>query len=234
MWFVLIGLAAACGGDYNHNHDWNFDDFVKNLTGTKPRQFAPSFKGLAVVGNEFKEISKTDYAGKYLVLVFYPYDFTFVCPTELISYSDAYEEFAALDAHVVGISVDSHHTHMAWTKTPRDKGGVGKLNFPLLSDMHRTISKEYGVLVEDTLDELYGAALRGLFIIDGNGKIRSVQINDAPVGRNVSETLRLIRAFKYTDEHGEVCPANWTPGSQTIVPDHEKKGDYFSKAFGQA
>lgn len=227
MWFTLIGLAAACT---YHESGWNQ---ILGI-GTKPRQRAPDFNGIAVVGNEFKEISSPDFAGKYLVLVFYPYDFTFVCPTELISYSDAYADFAALDTQVIGISVDSHHTHMAWTKTPRDQGGVGKLTFPLLSDMHRTMSRAYEVLVNDTADELYGAALRGLYIIDGNGVIRSVQINDAPVGRSVSETLRLIRAFKYTDEHGEVCPANWTPGSGTIIPDHDKKADYFSKAFGKA
>jgi peroxiredoxin (alkyl hydroperoxide reductase subunit C) len=201
---------------------------------TQPRKYAPAFKGTAVVGSEFKVISNDDYEGKYLVLLFYPFDFTFVCPTEIISFSEAHQQFAELGVQVIGISVDSHHTHMAWTKTPREHGGVGRLNFPLLSDMQRTISRAYRVLVEDEEDELNGAALRGLYIIDGQGKIRSVQVNDAPVGRSVDETLRLIKAFKYTDEHGEVCPANWTPGSETIIPDHDAKNSYFSKAFGQA
>jgi peroxiredoxin (alkyl hydroperoxide reductase subunit C) len=192
---------------------------------------APEFEGTAVVGSAFKKVSSKDFEGKYLVLLFYPFDFTFVCPTELTSFSDAYQEFQELDTQVIGISVDSPHSHLAWTRLARDQGGVGKLNFPLLSDLNKEISTDFKVLVEDPEDELYGAALRGLFVIDGKGIIRSVQVNDAPVGRSVQETLRLVKAFKYTDEHGEVCPANWTPGSATIVPDHEKKEAYFSSVY---
>ena len=110
---------------------------------------------------------------------------------------------------MVACSVDSHFTHLAWTKTVRTEGGVGKLNFPLLADISKQVSRDYGVLVTNPEDDLYGAALRGLYILDGNTKIRSVQINDAPVGRSVDETIRLIQAFKHTDSHGEVCPANW-------------------------
>ena len=108
---------------------------------------------------------------------------------------------------------------------------MGKLNFPLLADISKEISHNYGVLVNDPEDELYGAALRGLFIVDGKGTIRSIQINDAPVGRSVDETIRLLQAFKHTDTHGEVCPANWKPGSDTIIPDQDSKKDYFSKTF---
>jgi len=195
-----------------------------------PRSAAPQFTAPAVINEKFETVSLSDYTGKYVVLVFYPFDFTFVCPTELISYSDSIAKFRELGAEVLGISTDSHHTHLAWIRTERTQGGVGKLEIPLVADISKDISKSYGVLVNNPQDELYGAALRGLFIIDGKGIIRSVQINDAPVGRNVDETLRLITAFQYADEHGEVCPANWKPGKATIIPDHDKKTEYFSKS----
>ncbi|KAL4438125.1 hypothetical protein ABPG74_016904 [Tetrahymena malaccensis] len=196
---------------------------------TQPRQKAPFFSAIAVQPNgKFETVSLNQYAGKYLVVVFYPFDFTYVCPTELIAFSDAIDQFKAINADVIAISTDSHFTHLAWIKTPRTEGGVGNLKIPLVADISKKISKAYGVLVEDELDELYGAALRGLFIIDGKGTIRTVQINDAPVGRSVEETLRLIKAFQHTDTHGEVCPANWQPGQKTIIPDQEQKIKYFS------
>ena len=187
----------------------------------------------AVIDGEFKKVSLQDYAGKYVVLLFYPFDFTYVCPTELISFSENMKRFRELDTAVLGISTDSHFTHLAWTRTPRNEGGVGKLDFPLLADISKDISHNYGVLVTNPADDLYGAALRGLFIIDGKGKIRTMQINDAPVGRSVEETIRLVQAFKHTDEHGEVCPANWKPGKATIIPDQEKKRTYFSSEYGK-
>jgi alkyl hydroperoxide reductase subunit AhpC len=152
-----------------------------------PRGKAPAWQGTAVVGTTFQKLSSADYAGKYLVLLFYPFDFTYVCPTELIAFSEASDKFAALNANVVGVSVDSHFTHLAWVKTPRTQGGVGQLNFPLLADISKDVSRDYGVLVEDKNDDLYGASLRGLFIIDQAGIIRHMQINDAPVGRSVDE-----------------------------------------------
>ena len=152
-----------------------------------PRGQAPAWTGTAVVGTKFEQISSADYAGKYLVLLFYPFDFTYVCPTELIAFSEATSKFSALNANVVGVSVDSHFTHLAWIKTPRTQGGVGELNFPLFADFSKDMSRNYGVLVEDQADELYGASLRGLFIIDEKGVIRHMQINDAPVGRSVDE-----------------------------------------------
>ncbi len=127
-----------------------------------------------MVNDAFKKISLSDYAGKYVVLLFYPFDFTYVCPTELIAFSDSVSRFRELNTEVLGISTDSHFTHLAWTRTPRTEGGVGKLNFPLLADISKGISHNYGVLVEDHTDDLYGAPLRGLFIIDGTGKIRSI------------------------------------------------------------
>ena len=164
-------------------------------------------------------------------MLFYPFDFTYVCPTEIIAFSEAYDKFKALNADLVAVSVDSHFTHLAWMKTPRKQGGVGNLNFPLVSDLTKKMGRDYGVLVENPDDELFGAHLRGLFIISDDQTIRSIQINDAPVGRSVDETLRLIEAFKFTDERGEVCPANWKKGDKTIIPDQEKKESYFSDVY---
>lgn len=130
----------------------------------------------------------------------------------------------------MGISCDSHFTHLAWAQTPRDEGGLGELNYPLLADISKQMAKDYGVLVTDADDGMYGAALRGLFILDPSNKLRSMQINDDAVGRSVEETIRLIQAFQFADEHGEVCPANWHPGDKTIVPDQEKKMQYFRNA----
>ena len=165
------------------------------------------------------------------MLLFYPFDFTYVCPTELIAFSENIAKFKELNTEVLGISTDSHFTHLAWLKTKREEGGIEQLSYPLIADISKEISKSYGVLVEDREDELFGAALRGLFIIDGKGKVRTLQINDAPVGRSVEETLRLIQAFQYTDVHGEVCPAGWRPGQKTIIPDQEKKRVYFQETF---
>ena len=148
-----------------------------------------------MINSEFKTVSLDDYKGKYVVLVFYPFDFTYVCPTELIAFSDEIKKFKEIGAEVLGISTDSHFTHLAWIKTPRTEGGLGKIDYPLLADISKDMSRDYGVLVEDNQDELYGAALRGIYIIDGNQKVRSVQINDAAVGRSVDEALRLIKAF---------------------------------------
>lgn len=196
-----------------------------------PRQKAPYWSAMAVINEKFVKLSSNDYKGKYTVLVFYPFDFTYVCPTELIAFSDQIKEFHDINAEVIGISTDSHFTHLAWVKTPRNQGGVGKLNIPLVADISKKISKNFGVLVEDETDELFGASLRGLFIIDDKGVIRSFTINDAHVGRSVDETLRIIKAFQYADLHGEVCPANWKPGQNTIKPDQELKNEYFEKKY---
>ena len=186
----------------------------------KPRDQAPDFSKVnAVVDKKFVHLSLDDYKGKYLVLLFYPFDFTYVCPTELIAFSDRIKEFKELDAEVVGVSTDSHFTHLAWINTPRTEGGLGNMDYPLLADISKDMSRSYNVLVDNKDDELYGAALRGLFIIDGKGTLRMMQMNDAAVGRSVDETIRLIQAFKHSDEHGEVCPAGWKPGSKTIKPD---------------
>ncbi|KAI8981850.1 thioredoxin-like protein [Mycotypha africana] len=186
---------------------------------------APEFSADAVVNGEFKKVSLSDYKGKYVVFFWYPMDFTFVCPTEILAFSERIKEFEALDTAVIGASTDSEYSHLAWINTPRKQGGLGEMNIPLIADKTKKIAQDYGVLLEDA-----GVALRGLFIIDPKGIVRQITINDLPVGRSVDETLRLIEAFKFTDEHGEVCPAGWTPGSKTIKPDVEKSKEYFEAA----
>uniref|UniRef100_A0A8D8LNL0 thioredoxin-dependent peroxiredoxin n=1 Tax=Cacopsylla melanoneura TaxID=428564 RepID=A0A8D8LNL0_9HEMI len=185
---------------------------------------APFWQGTAVVDGQLKEIKLSDYFGKYLVFFFYPLDFTFVCPTEILAFNDRLDEFHKINTEVVAASVDSHFTHLAWVNTPRKEGGLGKLKIPLLSDLTHKISLDYGVYLSDQ-----GHTLRGLFIIDKNGVLRQITMNDLPVGRSVDETLRLVQAFQYTDEKGEVCPAGWKPGQDTIIPDPEKKKTYFNK-----
>eukprot|EP00160_Parvularia_atlantis_P019909 Unigene8014_Nuclearia_a/m.24601 Unigene8014_Nuclearia_a/g.24601 ORF Unigene8014_Nuclearia_a/g.24601 Unigene8014_Nuclearia_a/m.24601 type:complete len:261 (-) Unigene8014_Nuclearia_a:56-838(-) len=186
---------------------------------------APPFEATAVINGEFKTIKLSDYRGKYVVLLFYPQDFTFVCPTELIAFSDMSSEFRALNTEVIGISVDSHFVHLAWINMPRAQGGLGHMEIPLVADQNRRIARDYGVLLEDD-----GFALRGLFIIDPKGVLRQITVNDIPVGRSVEETLRLIQAFQFNDVHGEVCPAGWKPGSQTIKPNPKEKILYFQNA----
>ncbi|CAF0718737.1 unnamed protein product [Adineta steineri] len=186
---------------------------------------APEFKSTAVVDGNFKDISLKDYKGKYVVLFFYPLDFTFVCPTEIISFSDRIEEFRQINCEILACSTDSHFSHLAWVNTSRKQGGLGKMNIPLLADKNLDISTKYGVLKDDE-----GIAFRGLFIIDSNGILRQITINDLPVGRSVDETLRLVQAFQFTDKHGEVCPANWKPGKKTINPDVSKSKEYFEHA----
>ncbi|KAH3727027.1 peroxiredoxin-like [Dreissena polymorpha] len=185
---------------------------------------APDWNGTAVVDGKFKDIKLADYKGKYLVLLFYPLDFTFICPTEVIAFNERLEEFMKINTEVVACSVDSPHTHLAWINTPRKSGGLGAMKYPLLSDITHRISKAYGVYLEEL-----GHTLRGLFIIDGKGILRQITMNDLPVGRSVDETLRLVQAFQFTDTHGEVCPANWKPGADTIVPDQNEKLKYFEK-----
>ncbi|XP_067639624.1 peroxiredoxin 2 isoform X2 [Eurosta solidaginis] len=186
---------------------------------------APHFKGTAVVGGTFKDIDLNDYKGKYLVLFFYPLDFTFVCPTEIIAFSDRVSDFRNIGCEVIGCSTDSHFTHLAWINTPRKQGGLGDLSIPLLADKSMKIARDYDVLDEDS-----GIPFRGLFIIDKAQNLRQITVNDLPVGRSVDETLRLVQAFQFTDEHGEVCPANWKPGEKTMIADPKKAKEYFALA----
>jgi alkyl hydroperoxide reductase subunit AhpC len=183
---------------------------------------APNFSGEAVVGDGFKTVSLDDYKGKWKVLFFYPLDFTFVCPTEITAFSDSVEKFRELNCEVIGVSVDSHFSHLAWTKQARNEGGLGAIDFPLLSDLNKTISSDYGVLMEDA-----GIALRGLFLIDNNNVVQHSTINNLSVGRNVEEVIRLVEGFQYTADHGEVCPAGWQKGAATMKPDPKGSQEYF-------
>ena len=166
------------------------------------------------------------------MLFFWPLDFTFVCPTEICQFSDKAGEFEALGTQLIGCSIDSHFAHMEYTKKDRKKGGLGPMQMPLLSDLTKSISRNYGCLIEDGGDA--GVAFRATYIIDDKGVLRHVSISDLPVGRNVEETLRLVKAFKYTDEHGEVCPAQWTPGKATMKPgDDAQLNEFWEKEHGK-
>lgn len=160
--------------------------FIMPSIAVQPREKAYDFEALAVMPDlSFKTVKLSDYSGKYLVLLFYPFDFTYVCPTEIISYSSKAKEFREIDTEVLAISVDSHFSHLAWRRTARKDGGLGEIEIPLVSDITKEISDDYGVLVSNSSDPLYGASLRGLIIIDPKGIIRSITINDEQVGRNV-------------------------------------------------
>jgi peroxiredoxin (alkyl hydroperoxide reductase subunit C) len=187
-------------------------------------QEAPDFTATAVVDQEFETIKLSDYRGKYVVLFFYPLDFTFVCPTEITAFSDRYKEFESLSTEILGISVDSEFSHLAWVQTDRKSGGVGDLNYPLVSDIRKEISAAYNVL-----DPEAGIALRGLFIIDREGIIQHATINNLAFGRNVDETLRTLQAIQYVQAHpDEVCPAGWKPGDKTMNPDPVKSKEFFA------
>ena len=185
---------------------------------------APDFKAQAVLAdNSFAEVELTSYRGKYVVLFFYPLDFTFVCPSEIIAFDKALPKFEQKNVQVIGVSVDSHFTHLAWKNTPRDHGGIGQVGYPLVADLNKSISRDYGVLLDD------GIALRGLFLIDKEGVVRHGLVNDLPLGRSVEEVLRVVDALRFTEEHGEVCPANWHEGEEAMKPTAEGVAAYLSK-----
>ena len=187
-------------------------------------QQAPNFTATAVYDQEFKIVKLSDYRDRYVVLFFYPLDFTFVCPTEIIAFSDRYEEFKAINTEILGVSVDSEFSHLAWIQTDRKQGGIGDIAYPLVSDIKKEISTAYNVLDPDA-----GVALRGLFIIDKEGIIQHATINNLSFGRSVDETLRTLKAIQYVQSHpDEVCPAGWEEGDQTMIPDPVKSKVYFS------
>ena len=187
------------------------------------RKPAPAWSGKAVLGDDIIDLSSEKLKGKWVVLFFYPLDFTFVCPTEITAFSDRYEEFAELNTEILGCSVDSHFSHLAWIQTDRNAGGLGDIEYPLVSDLKREISKAYDVLSEE------GVALRGLFIIDKEGIIQHSTVNNLAFGRSVDETLRTLQALQYVQENpDEVCPAGWKPGDATMKPDPEGSKEYFA------
>ncbi|KAF3585189.1 hypothetical protein F2Q69_00031908 [Brassica cretica] len=186
---------------------------------------APDFEAEAVFDQEFIKVKLSEYIGKkYVILFFYPLDFTFVCPTEITAFSDRYAEFEKLNTEVLGVSVDSVFSHLAWVQTDRQSGGLGDLNYPLVSDVTKSISKSFGVLIHDQ-----GIALRGLFIIDKEGVIQHSTINNLGIGRSVDETMRTLQALQYIQENpDEVCPAGWQPGEKSMKPDPKLSKEYFS------
>ncbi len=183
---------------------------------------APDFQAQGVMPDgSFQEVSLSSYQGKYVVLFFYPLDFTFVCPTEIIAFSERIEEFASLDCEVLGVSIDSHFSHLAWRETPRSAGGIGAIQYPLIADLDKKISEAYDVLLPA------GIALRGLFLIDKGGIVRHQVVNDLGLGRSVDETLRMVKALQFTETHGEVCPADWHEGARTIKPSPADAKEFF-------
>ena len=185
---------------------------------------APVFKAQAVMGdNSFTELDLETYRGKHVVLFFYPLDFTFVCPSEIIAFNKSLDQFHARGAEVIGVSVDSHFTHLAWKNTPVDKGGIGDIKYPLVADLDKNISRSYGVLADESV------ALRGLFLLDKEGIVRHQVVNDLSLGRSVNEALRMLDALKFTEAHGEVCPANWQEGEATITPTAEGIASYLAE-----
>ena len=193
------------------------------------QQQAPDFEAQAVMPDgSFKQIKLSSYRGKYVLLFFYPLDFTFVCPTEIIAFSERNDEFAERNVQVLGASIDSHYTHLAWVKTPRAEGGLGKIEYPLVSDLARTISQSYDILLAS------GVALRGLFLIDKEGVVRHQVVNDLPLGRSVDEALRMIDALQYFEQNGEVCPANWKKGERTIKPSVTESKAFFSAEYAKS
>lgn len=186
---------------------------------------APDFTATAVMGdNSFNEnFSLSDYKGKYVILFFYPLDFTFVCPSEIIAFDKALARFEEKNCQVIGVSIDSHFTHLAWKNTPLEMGGIGQIKYPLVADLDKKISRQYGVLLPE------GIALRGTFLIDKEGIIRHKTINDLPLGRNIEETLRMVDSLQFHEKHGDVCPANWKDGEEAMKPTSEGVADYLSK-----
>ncbi len=185
---------------------------------------APDFTAQAVLpDNSFAELTLSSLRGKYVVLFFYPLDFTFVCPSEIIAFDKALDKFERKNTRVIGVSVDSHFTHLAWKNTPRDQGGIGQVKYPLVADLSKRISNDYGVLFGEEV------ALRGLFLIDKEGIVRHALVNDLPLGRSVDEVLRLVDALQFTEEHGEVCPANWREGEEAMKPTAEGVAEYLAE-----
>lgn len=200
---------------------------------------APSFKAMAVENGEFVEnFSLDQYIGKkHVVFFFYPMDFTFVCPTEIIAFQDRMEEFERKNVAVVGCSTDTHFSHFAWLNTPREQGGIANVNYPLVADAAKTISQNYDVLAghyeynEDGEVEFVGepVAYRGLFLIDKEGVVRHQVVNDLPLGRSIDEALRLVDALQHFEEKGEVCPANWEEGKEAMHATKESVSNYLAR-----
>ncbi len=185
---------------------------------------APDFTANCVFAdNTMGTLQLSSLRGKYVVLLFYPMDFTFVCPTELVAFDNSHDKFAALNADIVSVSTDSEYSHYAWKTLERSKGGIGALKYTMVSDFTKEITRSYGILHNERV------ALRGLFLIDREGIVRHETVNDLPLGRNVEEALRVLRALQFTESHGEVCPANWTHGQEGLRPTQSGIADYLTQ-----
>jgi peroxiredoxin (alkyl hydroperoxide reductase subunit C) len=185
---------------------------------------APDFTATAVLGsNEIKEITLSSFTkGKYTVMFFWPFDFTFVCPTELIAFEHRLDEFTKRNVQVIGVSIDSEHTHLAWKNTPVEKGGIGNVRYPMVADVRHLIARAYDV------EAAGGMAFRGSFLIDKSGIVRHQVVNDLPLGRNIDEMLRMVDALQFNEEHGEVCPAGWTKGKAGMKDNAAGVASYLS------
>jgi len=188
---------------------------------------APDFTAQAAMpDNSIAEVNLGSFRGKYVLLFFYPLDFTFVCPSEILAFDRAVEQFKEKNCEILGVSVDSQYTHVAWRNTPVQSGGIGRIKFPLVSDLDKSISRDYGVLLPD------GISLRGLFLIDRNGIVQHQLVNNLPLGRSVDEAVRILDALQFTEKYGEVCPANWKAGEEGMKPTAEGVAEYLSKHNG--
>jgi len=186
---------------------------------------APDFTADAVLpDNSFGQITLSSFKGKNVVLFFYPLDFTFVCPSEILAFNKKVDEFKKRNTEVIGVSVDSKFTHLAWKNTPLEDGGIGKIQYPLVADLDKNIAREYGILFGESV------ALRGLFLIDTKGVIRHAVVNDLPLGRSVNEALRMVDALQFVETHGDqVCPANWQEGDEAMKPTEAGVAEYLAK-----
>lgn len=189
---------------------------------------APDFTAEAVMPDGMiSELKLSSYRGKYVVLFFYPLDFTFVCPSEILAFNQRLKDFEARNTSVISVSVDSPYTHFAWRETPVEKGGIGPVGFPMVADLNKQIARDYDVLHNESV------ALRGLFLIDKEGIVRHQVVNDLPLGRSVDEALRMVDALQFTEEHGEVCPANWKPGEEAMKGSASGVADYLAKHYAK-
>lgn len=189
---------------------------------------APDFTATAVLpDNSMKpDFKLSDYRGKYVILFFYPLDFTFVCPSEILAFDRALEAFKAKNCEIIGVSIDSQFSHWAWKNTPINQGGIGNIQYPLVSDLDKSISRQYGVLLDA------GIALRGTFLIDRDGIVRHAVVNDLPLGRNIDEAMRMVDALQFHEQHGDVCPANWQEGKEAMTPTAAGVAEYLAKHNG--
>ncbi len=187
-------------------------------------QEAPDFTAEAVMpDNTFGQVKLSSFKGKYVVLFFYPLDFTFVCPSEILAFNKRLDDFKSRNCEVVGVSVDSKFTHLAWKNTPVGNGGIGDIQYPLVQDLNKSIARSYGILFNDAV------ALRGLFLVDTRGIVRHAVINDLPLGRSVGEALRMVDALQFVETHGDqVCPADWQEGEEAMKPTAEGVATYLA------